>query len=91
MGAMNPSLSFTWDDTNGFRITNLPLLMPTALVDIVKELQAISNAAGCGALAALALNQIITTSFYVTPSVTTTRPANAIIPPSPPGPNRSTS
>lgn len=74
MGVANPSLSFSWDDTDGFQITDFPILVPTALVDIVDELKKISAAAGCGALVALALNQIIQTSFYVSPSVTTVRP-----------------
>lgn len=85
MGVSNPSLSLAWDKANGFHVTDFPILAPAAFIDIVKELQTISEAAGCGALGDLVLSKVVQTAFYVTPSVTTVAPQGVVVPAQSPG------
>jgi hypothetical protein len=62
----NPELRFTWDDTNGFKITEWPLqnMLPEEVMKIAETMQQISKTDGnCGELVGLAFEEAINTHF----------------------------
>jgi len=76
----NPELDFTWSKDEGFQVQNFPRIpIPGVVLDFVALLQKISNskANGCGAMVDLAFKETIDTSFVVTPTLSTTKPAGS--------------
>jgi hypothetical protein len=65
----NPSFSFTWSKQNGFGVDDWkPPEALTADINLLKQIKAISNANGCGAIVGLAFKAAVTTKFNVQPS-----------------------
>jgi hypothetical protein len=77
----DPELDFTWAKDEGFRIQKFPRIpIPDVVLDFKRLLQQISSKKGCGQMVDLAFKEAIQTGFFVTPTMSTTKPAGSIAP-----------